>query len=140
MNSRRWLVAALLLAAALSLWALVDGGPWLQARSLGGLPAGNAIAALLLCTLAAAALFAAPPRSAARKWGGCALVAALAWLPVSIGMAGNLALNFHGRRGEAWGILTLAVVAMIGASLAWATAAAIARRLSRNGQAPHARR
>lgn len=115
------MIAAALAAA----WGLLSGQGWLDAVLPGGLPAGNAVAALALWLLAGAGLLASRARSRGRAWAWCAFAAALAWLPLSIAMAGNLALNFRGERGEAWLLLSLGVFAMSGVSLAWAMVAAV---------------
>jgi ABC-type uncharacterized transport system permease subunit len=47
-------------------------------------------------------------------------VAAIAWLPISVALAGNLALNFKGPHGIAWLGLSLATVLAVLGSLAWA--------------------
>jgi len=122
----RALCVALLIAGAVATAAsLVAGQAWLETTLPGGLPAGNALAALVFCLLAGAGLLASRARTWARAWGWCAFAAALAWLPLSIAMAGNPALNFQGARGEAWLLLSLGVLAMSGVSLAWAVLAAI---------------
>lgn len=122
----RALCVALLIAGAVAAaGSLVAGQGWLEATLPGGLPTGNAVAALAFCLLAGAGLLASRARTWARAWGWSAFVAALAWLPLSIAMAGNPALNFQGARGEAWLLLSLGVLAMSGASLAWAVVAAI---------------
>ena len=52
----------------------------------------------------------------------CALVLSALWLPASILLAGNLELNFAGRAGRAWTVLTaIATLAAFG-SLAAAAA------------------
>ena len=126
----RALCVALLLAGAVAAaWALVSGQGWLEVTLPGGLPVGNAVAALALCLLAGAGLLANRARTWGRAWGGCALAAALSWLPLSIAMAGNLGLNFQGSRGAAWLLLSLGVLAMCGLALAWAVVAAVWARL-----------
>lgn len=52
------------------------------------------------------------------------LIAAAAWLPISVLLAGNLALNFAGDRGGIWLMLTLAVIAGVVCTFAWAAVAA----------------
>jgi hypothetical protein len=91
---RRGYVAALLVALGLAALASLLSGTDFLARELpGGLPLGNGLAALCLCTLAGAAVLLASSAGArGAAWAG--LCAALAWLPVSIGLAGNAALNF----------------------------------------------
>ncbi|MFC3550472.1 hypothetical protein ACFOLC_05530 [Lysobacter cavernae] len=51
------------------------------------------------------------------------LLVAVAWLPGSIALAGNLALNFSGGRGFAWMTFSLVAVCTATCSLAWAVVA-----------------
>lgn len=128
---------ALLAIAAFALGSLLSGAPWLEATLPGGLPAGNALAALALCALAGAAV--AMGRRGTAPWtlSVAALAAASAWLPLSIVLAGNLALNFDDGRGDAWVLLSLVVLALVLCSLVCALVAALRRR-RRSGRAPAA--
>lgn len=116
---RKFLVLLLLAVATAAFASLLMGAPFLQWALPGGLPAGNLVAACALCALPAAAL-ALRPRSAPCRWLAWATGAlALLWLPASVLLAGNLALNFSGDRGAAWllGTLCLAVAGLV--VLAW---------------------
>lgn len=62
--------------------------------------------------------------TALRRASLTVLIAAAAWLPVSVLLAGNLALNFAGDRGSIWLMLTLAVIAGVVCTFAWAAMAA----------------
>jgi hypothetical protein len=110
-------------AAALACLALlVSGADALEARLPGGLPLGNAVSAAALVLAAWAALRLAAKGSRLRGIALCALVLSALWLPASILLAGNLELNFAGRAGRAWTVLTaIATLAAFG-SLAAAAA------------------
>lgn len=121
------LLACLLAGAGVG--ALLSGPPWL-ARSLpGGLPLGNALAAAVLIAPALAALALARPGSALRTASAAALLLAALWLPLSIALAGNVALNFAAGRGTAWLVLTLACAGVGLLVLVWTALALAWRRL-----------
>lgn len=122
------IAAALLLAAALAtLVALFSGADWLEAALPGGLPLGNVLAALALCAPAATAALIARHGSLARGVAVAVLVLGLAWMPVSLLLAGNPELNFAGGRGGIWLALSLALAVCSYGVLAWCLAAATLR-------------
>ncbi len=100
----------------------------------GGLPLGNLMAAGFLAAWPAIAVVISRPRSVARTIAVAALLLALAWLPVSILMAGNLRLSFADDTGERWGWLTLATLAGGLLALLACAAAAIHARWRRPRQ------
>jgi hypothetical protein len=115
------ILAVLLLAtAAFAAGSLALGAPYLELELPGGLPLGNALTALGLCAMAGAAVCLSTRGTALRAAARGVFVAAVAWLPVSVALAGNLALNFSGGRGLTWLVLSLGVIAAAGAVLAWA--------------------
>lgn len=114
---------ALVAMAVFAFAALAAGAPWLGAALPGGLPSGNALAALGLSAPAGAALILAARGSVLRRAATAVLVGAVAWLPVSVALAGNLALNFEGARGPLWLAGTLVVLAAAIGTLLWALAA-----------------
>ena len=117
------LVALLLLAiAGLCIGALVSGSSYSELALPGGLPFGNVLAALGLCSLAGAALSLSPPGTARRRFARIVLLASAAWLPLSVALAGNLALNFSGARGTVWLVVSSATMIAAVAALAWAIA------------------
>ena len=121
-------VAALLVGIALAtLGALFSGAGWLESTLPGGLPAGNVLAALALCAPAAAAAVIARHGSLSRRLAVGVLVLALAWMPVSLLLAGNPELNFSSGRGNTWLALSLALAACAYGVLAWSLAAATLR-------------
>ncbi|MDI9239045.1 hypothetical protein QLQ15_08995 [Lysobacter sp. LF1] len=130
--SRRGLHSSgLLAAAAASIAGLILGGSSLEFEFPGGLPAGNALAAVALCAMAGAAVVLTRRKSWTRAVSWCALAAALAWLPASILLAGNLHLVFGNGRGDAWIALTLATAALVVGTLVLALTATAWRFLKR---------
>jgi hypothetical protein len=103
------IIATLLTVAAFSLLSLTLGAPYLEALLPGGLPLGNVLAAASLCSVAGAAAGLSVRGTAMRTVALAFLAAAVAWLPVSIMLAGNLSLNFSGGRGTAWWAFSLIV-------------------------------
>jgi hypothetical protein len=102
-------VLTLLAAAAFSIFSLATGAAYLETPLPGGLPMGNALAALSLCTLAATAVALSVRGTLLRLISLASLAAAVAWLPVSIALAGNLALNFGSERVTAWLVMSVMV-------------------------------
>ncbi len=127
---RASLVTALLLVAAFAVFSLLSGAAYLELPLPGGLPFGNALTAAGLCAAAWAALTLSPRGSARSMLAACALLAAIAWLPLSIALAGNLALNFAGGRGSAWLLLSLGIVLLVLCALALALVYALLRSSS----------
>jgi len=124
-------VPLLLIIAVSALLPLVTGAAILETTLPGGLPIGNALTAIALCATAGSAVGLSAGRTALRFVSVAALCGAVAWLPVSIALAGNLTLNFEGTRGSSWLVLSAAIgVAVLGA-LAWALVAALLARFRR---------
>lgn len=115
-------VIALLAATALVVLALAQGWPLLLWDLPGGLPLGTALAALGLCAPATAAILLSPPGTMDRRLAQVALVAGIAWLPVSVLLAGNMRLNFTGDRGFTWLVLTATTALLVMLVLGWAAA------------------
>jgi hypothetical protein len=109
----------LLVIAVVSVASLMSGAGYLGVVLPGGLPAGNAIAALGLVSPAAIAVLLSTPGSVVRAAALGTFCAAVAWLPVSIALAGNLALNFTGWRGSVWLGLSLVIHLAVLCTLAW---------------------
>ncbi|MBS7456249.1 hypothetical protein [Coralloluteibacterium stylophorae] len=127
-GARLGIAAMACVAAALALASLVAGGDLLDLRLPGGLPLGNLLAWLVPCGLSAAALALAPVPGRALRFARVSCVFAVAWLPVSLALADDLALNFSGGRGTAWLAFSLAVAACAAAALPTAALAALIRR------------
>lgn len=115
----------LLIAAAIAMACLVSGADFLEWLLPGALPLGNAIAAALLCALAGAALALSRHGTVLRTVTLVSFFAAVGWLPVSIALAGNAALNFHDGHGRAWLIMSAVVAGGAMYVLAWALLAAL---------------
>ncbi len=130
MTLPKTIVAALLAIATLAMLSLVSGMPYLETLLPGGLPLGNALAALGLCAAAAAAFGLSARGTMLHTVSLATLFAAAAWLPVSIALAGYLALNFGGDRGAVWLAISLGVVAGVFVVLAWAVLSALLGRRS----------
>ena len=128
-------VLFLLTLAATSLASLVSGASYLEFALPGGLPAGNALAAIALASAAAVPVLLSSPGSALRAAALATLTAAAAWLPLSIALAGNLALNFASDRGSIWLGFTLAVIVAVSCTLAWALVSRLAAMRRRAGAA-----
>lgn len=125
-------IAVILLAtAAFAAGSLAMGAPYLEVELPGGLPLGNMLTALGLCAMVAAALCLSGRGTALRATCWVALVAAVAWLPVSVALAGNLALNFSGGSGFAWLVLSLGVLVLAVGVLGWALVATLLARRRR---------
>ena len=115
-----------------SVTALLLGGAILEVPLPGGLPIGNLVTACTLCAPAGAAVALSPAKTLVRYFSLASLLAACAWLPVSIALAGNLALNFQGARGEMWFAFTSVTFVAVYCSLAWAVIVRLVIRF-RNG-------
>jgi len=126
-------VLSLLALAVISLASLVSGASYLEFALPGGLPAGNALAAIVLVSAAAVPVLLSSRGSALRAIALATLAAAAAWLPLSIALAGNLALNFASGRGSIWLGFTLAVIVAVLCMLAWALVSRLAAMRRRAG-------
>ena len=118
-------VITLLAIAAFAVISLVRGASYLDAMLPGGLPLGNALTALGLCAAAGVAVGLSAPGTVLRLASLVSLLGAVAWLPVSVVLAGNLQLNFSGERGLAWMVFSLVVVLDVLGTLAWALVASL---------------
>ncbi len=126
-------LAALALACAC---ALATGAGFLDLPLPGGLPVGNALAAVALAAFAAVPVLLGKPGSALRSAARAVLAAALAWLPVSAALAGNLALNFGNGRGETWLALSAMVAVAVLVTLTWALGDQLVDRCRRGTTPP----
>jgi hypothetical protein len=129
------IVAMSLAVAVFAVLSLVSGATYLGAVLPGGLPFGNALAALCLSAAAGAAVRLSLPGTALRVASLAALIASVAWLPASVALAGNLELDFSGWRGSAWLIFSLVVVVAVLCALAWALVASLLAMCRRAGAA-----
>lgn len=128
MTTQRTIVVLLLAVAAFAVLSLVMGAAYLEVSLPGGLPIGNALSAIGLCAMAGAAVVLSTRGTALRLVSVASSIGAAAWLPVSIALAGNLTLNFHAGRGDAWLIFSLAVTVAVLGALIWAVVASLLAR------------
>lgn len=124
-----------LVAAGLALRILASGAAVLETVLPGGLPLGNALAVVFLCGAALPALVLSRPRTRLRSAAAVSLAGAVAWLPASVALAGNLELDFANGRGAAWLAFSAIVLADILCTLLWALAASLYARYRRGSQA-----
>lgn len=129
MNNKGITAAVLLAFVAFVVLSLFRGAPYLETPLLGGLPLGNALAALALCAVAGAATALSLRGTMLRAAALVSLVGAALWLPVSLLLAGNLQLNFHSGRGAAWLLFSGAVVGVACFTLLWALGALVLARI-----------
>ena len=121
------IVASLLVALACA-WILFSDNDLLDMPLPFDFPAGNIIAAAMMIALAAVAPMVAAPGSRLHRVGKGVLVAAIAWLPVSLALAGGIKLSYTGWTGWVWMAYTFALLLAIPATIAWAVWAWFAGR------------
>lgn len=127
----RFVTPLLIAVTVFAMASLVTGAGYLVRTLPGGLPIGNALTSLGLVCAAAATIRVSHGRRWRARIAWLALIAAVAWLPVSIAWAGNLTLSFGGDRGAYWFPYTFATAALVLGSLLWALVAAAVSRDSR---------
>lgn len=118
-----------------SIGSLVMGADVLDANLPGGLPAGNAIAALALVSAAGIPLLLGTTPRLLSRLARATMLASVMWLPASIALAGNPALNFDGWRGELWLWCTLALLSVVVCHACWALVARLLFARDRNAAA-----
>jgi hypothetical protein len=135
-NSTQVGVAALLLVAVFSICSLLAGASYLDVWLPGGLPLGNLLAAAVFSGPAGAAVLLAGRAKWVRLIATTVLLVSLAWLPVSIVLAGNAALNFSGgERGTIWAWFSAGLCIAVVAALLLAVGAALLARRGQSGAA-----
>jgi hypothetical protein len=123
------LIAFLLFViGAISIGILISGSSYSERILPGGLPMGNALAAIGLCSLVGSAFNLSPAGSVRRQICQAVLIVTILWLPISIALAGNLELNFSGSRGTAWLIISWATAIAVLGSFAFAVAGILFNR------------
>jgi hypothetical protein len=124
-------IAGLLICAAVaaaSAWLLATGSDWLEVALPFAFPAGNLVAAAMLVALAAIPRLLARQGSKLRIASKWLLAAAIAWLPLSMALAGGMQLSYSGWVGWAWMAYTLTLLLALPAMLGWAIVAALLPR------------
>jgi hypothetical protein len=112
-------------------WLLFSGSELLDVELPFDFPAGNIAAAVMLAGLAAIPVLASVPGSRLRVVAKATLVAAIAWLPVSMAIAGGMQLHYSGWQGWLWMAYTLALLVAVPVVLGWAIVAALLQRRRR---------
>lgn len=110
------LAATLLLLGCLLMAAFLLGASALDQDLPFGLNAGVAAAALALVLAGVGPAWLAGPGARFSVVSRIALVAAVAWLPVSMALAGGVELRYSGWRTVAWLVLTAFVLLSLLAS------------------------
>ncbi len=118
---KRLSTLVLIVIAVFAFATVLSGTAWLENAFVGGLPIGNAIAALALICASIAALRISAPNSFMRWFAGGAVFLSVVWLPGSIALAGNLSLNFNAVSGPLWIGLSLITLTFAAISLLFAT-------------------
>lgn len=113
-------VPTLVVLSVGSVAGLISGGAFLETPLVRGLPVGNVLAAAALCLPACVAIGLSRPRTVVRYFSVVSLIAGCAWLPISVGLAGNLTLNFSDLRGRVWVWASLATIVVVLLALVWA--------------------
>lgn len=124
----------LLSVAAGCLFPLLSASPFLVVLLPGGLPLGTLLAAGFFAALGVAGVPLAPPGGHARRLAWICAALACAWLPVSMLLAGNAALNFASPWGDLWLWFSGCLVLLALASMAVGVGARfLAYRAARGG-------
>lgn len=124
-------IIILLAVTVFAVFSLVSGAAYLEAPLPGGLPFGNALTAIGLCSAAGAAIWLSRPSTILRAMSMGSFVAAAVWLPLSIALAGNLVLVFSGGYGTAWLWISVGTASAVLLSLAWALCSLFVSSVSR---------
>ena len=129
--ARKYIISLPLMVAMFATYSLVSGAAYLESLLPGELPFGNALTAIGLCSAAGAAIGLSQPGTILRAVSAASFVAAVLWLPLSIALAGNLALVFNGGRGVAWVWINIGTVSAVSFSLALALCSLLVSRVRR---------
>lgn len=121
------IVVSLAFAVA-SGWLLLSGSDLLDVELPFAFPAGNIAAAVMLVAAAAIPVLASVPGSRLRGVARATLLLAVAWLPVSMAIAGGMQLSFSGWQSWAWMVYTLVLLLAVPIVLACAIVAALLAR------------
>lgn len=124
-------ILVLLAIAVASAWMLFSGSELLDAELPFAFPAGNIAAAAMLVALAAIPVLLSARGSRLRAVARATLLLAIAWLPVSMAIAGGMQLSFSGWQSWAWMIYTLALLLAVPVVLGWAVVAELLQRRKR---------
>ena len=117
---KRITVLLLLTVVLFTLASLIAGATYLEWLLPGGLPFGNGLTAVGLISAAVVALVLSKSETLLRWAAIASVVFSILWLPVSIGLAGNLSLNFQDDRGLVWLPYSLITFVFVLLSMLWA--------------------
>lgn len=112
-------------------WLLFSGSDLLDVELPFSFPAGNIAAAVMLVALAAVPVLSSPPGSRLRAIAKATFVAAIAWLPVSMAIAGGMQLHYSGWQSWVWIAYTLALMLAVPIVLGWTIVATLLQRRRR---------
>ena len=125
----RIVVLILLTIVLFTFVSLVKVAAYLVWLLPGGLPFGNVLTATGLTSAAVVALVLSKPESVLRWIAIVSIVLSVLWLPKSVGLAGNLSLNFDGTNGSAWRYYTLVTFVFVLMSMLLAIAQSLMDRM-----------
>lgn len=126
--------AAIVICMAIAItagWLLFSGSDLLEAELPFAFPAGNIVAAVMLVAAAALPVLLSAPASKLRTVARATLLLAIAWLPVSMAIAGGMQLSFSGWQSWVWMAYTLVLLLAVPIVLAWGVVAALLQRRKR---------
>ena len=131
--------AAVLICVAVAIaagWLLLTGSELLDVALPFDLPAGNIAAAVVRGAIAAIPVLWSTPGSRLRSVAKATLVASIAWLPVSMAIAGGMELRYSGWHAWLWMTYTCVVLLAVPILLGWSIVAALLQRRGRAVVAP----
>ena len=124
-------VLACLAVAAVAGWLLFSGSELLDVELPYAFPAGNIAAAVMLVAAAGVPVLLAADGTRLRAVARAVFVLAIAWLPVSMAIAGGMQLHYSGWQSWAWIVYTLAILLLVPVVLAWTAVVALSSRKRR---------
>lgn len=124
-------VLACSVVALVAAWLLLSGSELLDVELPFDFPAGNIAAAVVLVAIAAIPVLSSASGSRLHSLAKAALVAAIAWLPVSMAIAGGMQLHYSGWQAWFWMAYTCAVLLAVPILLGWSIVAALLQRRKR---------
>ena len=124
-------VLACIVVAVVSAWLLLSGSELLDVELPFDFPAGNIAAAVVLVAIAAIPVLSSAPGSRLHSLAKATLVASIAWLPVSMAIAGGMELRYSGWHAWLWMAYTCAVLLAVPILLGWSIVASLLQRRKR---------
>jgi hypothetical protein len=121
------IVVSLVVALACC-WVLFSNNDVLDVELPFAFPAGNLIAAALLIAASSLAVLLAVRGTRLHAAARAILLLSIAWLPVSMAIAGGVQLSYSGWQGWLWIAYTCALLVAIPVVVAWALVATVVGR------------